>query len=385
MGDTASAGTKFCPAGTQARKDGDHHCMGGSCGDFPESECCVTTCWAAGWREPGEVGSGESGSGGSGSGEVGSGEGGSGGAHGTYQCPAGQMARPWYDMHDCGDRYAAAVGLTPCPSRPASPATACLRAPLPPCFLLAHRAFSPTLLSHPCPTAAGTQVHGAERVLRADVLGGGVARLWRQERQLPVPRDGRGARHLGHSRLRRQVRGAVRVLRAQLRAVRFCGRVHVRCRRDVPGRAARVLVERGAQQRRLHGVGLLPADVLWRRVHRRRRGVVPRGHGVSDRGLVRVPDGRMQRCRVLRRAEQRHVLGRGLPRLERRGGERHGAVPGGADGARRGGRAHLQRRRVLLERLLLRAVLVFGLARPRRRQWQPPVPRLPRRRARLDG
>ena len=51
------------------------------------------------------------------------------------------MARPWYDMHDCGDRYAAAVGLTPFPSRLASPATACLCAPLPPCFLLAHRVF----------------------------------------------------------------------------------------------------------------------------------------------------------------------------------------------------------------------------------------------------
>ena len=55
------------------------------------------------------------------------------------------MARPWYDMHDCGDRYAAAVGLTPCPSRPASPATACLCAPLPPCFLLAHRVIPPPL------------------------------------------------------------------------------------------------------------------------------------------------------------------------------------------------------------------------------------------------
>ena len=98
-GDTASGGTKFCPAGTHARTYHDHHCMGGWCGDFPESECCVRTCWETGWRDPGEVSS-----------ELGSGESGSGGAHGTYQCPAGQIARPWYDMHDCGDRYAA-VGL----------------------------------------------------------------------------------------------------------------------------------------------------------------------------------------------------------------------------------------------------------------------------------
>ena len=70
-GDTASGGTKFCPAGTQARWEWDHHCMGGWCGDFPESECCVRTCWEAGWRDPREVGSGEIGSG-----DVGSGEGG---------------------------------------------------------------------------------------------------------------------------------------------------------------------------------------------------------------------------------------------------------------------------------------------------------------------
>ena len=70
-GDTASGGTKFCPAGTQARWEWDHHCMGGLCGDFPESECCVRTCWEAGWRDPREVGSGEIGSG-----DVGSGEGG---------------------------------------------------------------------------------------------------------------------------------------------------------------------------------------------------------------------------------------------------------------------------------------------------------------------
>ena len=70
-GDTASGGTKFCPAGTQARWEWDHHCMGGWCGDFTESECCVSTCWEAGWRDPREVGSGELGSG-----DVGSGEGG---------------------------------------------------------------------------------------------------------------------------------------------------------------------------------------------------------------------------------------------------------------------------------------------------------------------
>ena len=70
-GDTASGGTKFCPAGTQARWEWDHHCMGGWCGDFPESECCVRTCWEAGWRDPREVGSGEIGSG-----DVDSGEGG---------------------------------------------------------------------------------------------------------------------------------------------------------------------------------------------------------------------------------------------------------------------------------------------------------------------
>ena len=49
-GDTASGGTKFCPTGTQARTYHDHHCIGGTCGDFSESECCVRTCWAAGWR-----------------------------------------------------------------------------------------------------------------------------------------------------------------------------------------------------------------------------------------------------------------------------------------------------------------------------------------------
>ena len=70
-GDTSTGGTKFCPAGTQARWEWDHHCMGGWCGDFPESECCVSTCWEAGWRDPREVGSGELGSG-----DVGSGEGG---------------------------------------------------------------------------------------------------------------------------------------------------------------------------------------------------------------------------------------------------------------------------------------------------------------------
>ena len=58
-GDTASGGTKFCPAGTRARTYHDHHCLGGWCGDFPESECCMRTCWAAGWRDPSEVGSGE--------------------------------------------------------------------------------------------------------------------------------------------------------------------------------------------------------------------------------------------------------------------------------------------------------------------------------------
>ena len=61
------------------------------------------------------------------------------------------MARPWYDMHDCGDRYAAAVGLTPFPSRLASPATACLCAPLPPCFFLAHRVFPSYLAVTPMP------------------------------------------------------------------------------------------------------------------------------------------------------------------------------------------------------------------------------------------
>ena len=70
-GDTASGGTKFCPAGSQARRYGDHHCMGGWCGDFPESECCVRTCWEAGWRGPREIGSGELGSGDFGSGEGG--------------------------------------------------------------------------------------------------------------------------------------------------------------------------------------------------------------------------------------------------------------------------------------------------------------------------
>ena len=176
--ETSTGGTKFCPPGTQARWRWDQHCMGGWCGDFPESECCVTTCWAAGWRDPGEVGSGEVGSG-----EVGSGEGGSGDSHGTYQCPAGQQARPSWDMHDCGDRYAAAVSLS-CLARRVLRALAprLLSRSLPPSlppFLLPTPPpfrFCCATLCHPCPTAAGTQVHGASRVLRAHVR---AVWLWR--------------------------------------------------------------------------------------------------------------------------------------------------------------------------------------------------------------
>ena len=78
-GETTTGGTKFCPAGTQARSYYDSHCMGGWCGDFTDSECCQQTCWASGWRESGDV-------------------------SGTYQCPATAEARGSTDGHDCGDR-----------------------------------------------------------------------------------------------------------------------------------------------------------------------------------------------------------------------------------------------------------------------------------------
>ena len=207
------------------------HCMGRTCGEFHESECCQTTCWAAGWRDQGgapsvgrtlseagltgeaacedrgygplecaavgccaydkgqcrsAVGDDPCSSGEGGSGESGSGDSGSGDFHGTHQCPAGQQARPSNDMHDCGDRYAAAVSLS-CLARRV------LRALAPRLLSSLARSLPPSLapsspphpfpfhcatLCHPCPTAAGTQVHGASRVLHFDVLVGGVARLW---------------------------------------------------------------------------------------------------------------------------------------------------------------------------------------------------------------
>ena len=72
--ETTTGGTKYCPAGKQARRSSDGHRPT----EFSESECCQRTCWGAGWRDSGD-------------------------ASGTNQCPATTEARGSMDGHDCGD------------------------------------------------------------------------------------------------------------------------------------------------------------------------------------------------------------------------------------------------------------------------------------------
>ena len=90
-GETTTGGTKYCPAGQQARGSWDGHnpaseTVGPTDKDFSESECCRRTCWW--WRDPGDASSGD--------------------IDGAYQCPAMTAARGssshsdgYDDQRDC--------------------------------------------------------------------------------------------------------------------------------------------------------------------------------------------------------------------------------------------------------------------------------------------
>ena len=146
----------------------------------------------------------------------------------------------------------------PCSSRPSSFAAAAapLRTSLP-----YHRVISSPLIPscHPCPPV--NQVRGGDRVLPADVLGGGMARAWRRERQLRVPRDGGGTRPPRRARLRRAVRGGFRVLHAHVRIVRLPRPDGLPCDHPSSKRGGGVLVGRRAQRGRVLAVRLLHAHV----------------------------------------------------------------------------------------------------------------------------